>query len=118
MFNRTVALRQRMSYIGGDRQTRETKNVRQGNGKARRMSRTIKLSYEISMALTSALPRCGECYFWMKSRDCPRERNINGMSRGPSCDDSTCDKFKAKDADTEARIAERWKPAAEYLKSL
>lgn len=30
MFNRTVALRQRMSYIGGDRQTRETKNVRQG----------------------------------------------------------------------------------------
>jgi len=82
------------------------------------MSRTIKLSYEISMALTSALPRCGECYFWMKSRDCPRERNINGMSRGPSCDDSTCDRFKAKDADTEARIAERWKPAAEYLKSL
>lgn len=82
------------------------------------MTRTVQLSYELSMALKSALPRCGECYWWMKSRDCPREHNVKGMSRGPSCNDATCDKFKAKDAATAAAVAERWKPAADYLKTL
>ena len=81
------------------------------------MSDARKLSYEISMALVSALPRCGECHWWMKSRDCPREHNVNGISRGPSCDDATCDKFRPKDAATAAAIAERWKPADEYLDS-
>lgn len=82
------------------------------------MSRTVTLSYEMSIALASALPRCGECYWWMKSSDCPREHNVKGMSRGPSCKDPTCDKFKAKDAETAARVAERWKPAEAFLKTL
>ena len=38
--------------------------------------------------------RCGSCYFWMKSRDCPRERNVDGMSRGPSVGSMKCDKFQ------------------------
>ena len=82
------------------------------------MTRTVQLSYEMSMALASALPRCGECYWWMKSHDCPREHNVKGMSRGPSCNDATCNKFKAKDEATAAAVAERWKPAADYLKTL
>ncbi len=40
--------------------------------------------------------RCGDCDNWMKSRQCPREHNVKGMSRGPSCNDYTCDKFVAK----------------------
>ena len=38
--------------------------------------------------------RCGDCYFWMKSRECPREHNVNGMSRGPSCEGLACSKMQ------------------------
>lgn len=31
--------------------------------------------------------RCGDCDKWMKSRECPRERNVNGWNHGPSCND-------------------------------
>lgn len=41
-------------------------------------------------------PRCGSCQHWMKSRECPRERNVNGYSRGPSCDALPCSKFDLK----------------------
>lgn len=41
-----------------------------------------------------AAPSCGGCYWWMKSRDCPREHNVNGMTRGPSADALPCAKFK------------------------
>ena len=50
----------------------------------------------LTKALTANLPRCGDCDKWMKSRECPRERNVKGMSRGPSCHDFTCDQFAAK----------------------
>lgn len=40
--------------------------------------------------------RCGDCHKWMKSRECPRERNVNGMSRGPSGGDMPCDKFQPR----------------------
>lgn len=42
--------------------------------------------------------RCGECDKWMKSRECPRERNVNGWYRGPSCDDAPCNQFTPKPA--------------------
>jgi hypothetical protein len=38
--------------------------------------------------------RCGDCDYWMKSRDCPREHNVNGYTRGPSCEGIPCPKFK------------------------
>lgn len=76
-----------------------------------------EIRWAIADALSAALPRCGECKHWMKSRECPREHNVNGMSRGPSCGAAVCDKFVAKDEATAAMLAERWKPAAEYLKS-
>jgi hypothetical protein len=36
---------------------------------------------------------CGDCSHWMKSRDCPREHNVNGYSRGPSMGERKCPKF-------------------------
>ena len=47
---------------------------------------------EINVDL-SARPRCGECEHWMKSRECPREHNVGGFSRGPSMADPTCPQF-------------------------
>ena len=44
---------------------------------------------------------CGNCDSWMKSRVCPRERNINGLSRGPSCNHPKCEKFSRKRASEE-----------------
>ncbi len=37
--------------------------------------------------------RCGECYHWMHSGDCPREHNVNGYSRGPHMDECPCKQF-------------------------
>ena len=42
--------------------------------------------------------QCGSCDKWMKSSLCPRERNINGYSRGPSCADLKCDQFVMGDS--------------------
>lgn len=42
----------------------------------------------------NARPKCGNCYWWMKSRDCPRERNVNGRNRGPSMNEAPCGKFR------------------------
>lgn len=41
-----------------------------------------------------ATPHCGSCYFWMKSRECPRETNIGGRNRGPSMGAMPCQKFQ------------------------
>ncbi len=40
--------------------------------------------------------RCGDCDHWMKSRECPREANANGMSRGPSMNAPKCGEYVAK----------------------
>jgi len=37
--------------------------------------------------------RCGDCRKWMKSRECPRERNVNGRNQGPSGEAPTCNQF-------------------------
>lgn len=36
---------------------------------------------------------CGDCDKWMKSRECPRERNVNGQTRGPSWGAPICGQF-------------------------
>ena len=44
-----------------------------------------RLTREAHVAVRkSKEPTCGKCYWHMKSKDCPQERNIRGMSRGPS----------------------------------
>lgn len=46
-----------------------------------------------------ALPKCGNCDHWMKSSQCPQERNVNGRRSGPSMNGFACAKF------TESRSA-------------
>lgn len=36
---------------------------------------------------------CGDCDLWMKSSQCPKERNVNGRNQGPSCNTAKCVKF-------------------------
>jgi hypothetical protein len=50
---------------------------------------------ELARLRAAARPTCGGCQHWMKSRECPREHNVNGMSRGPSMSGTPCDKFMA-----------------------
>jgi len=50
-----------------------------------------------------ACKRCGACAHWMKSRDCPREKNVNGQTRGPSSRDIPCGKFEESASATKHR---------------
>ena len=38
--------------------------------------------------------RCGNCTKWMKSRICPKEKNVNGYSKGPSSEAAACSEFE------------------------
>lgn len=40
-----------------------------------------------------SLPKCGNCNKWMKSSQCPREHNVNGMTRGPSSEEIACKQY-------------------------
>jgi hypothetical protein len=57
------------------------------------LSNIARLRDKVAIATRAHDKRCGNCIHWMKSRSCPRENNIDGMSRGPSCDDPVCSKF-------------------------
>jgi hypothetical protein len=50
---------------------------------------------------------CGDCSRWMKSRECPRERNVNGWNRGPSCEDLPCGIFSESASSTKLRDERR-----------
>lgn len=52
------------------------------------------LKRERARIQNDARPKCGNCHFWMKSRECPAEKNVNGQSRGPSCEGIACQKFQ------------------------
>lgn len=54
-----------------------------------RMDRMRKLSADIRVIGT----RCGDCDNWMKSSQCPQERNENGRQRGPSMNGLKCIQF-------------------------
>lgn len=58
-------------------------------------SNLAHLKSERSRIQSRAKPRCGNCDHWMKSRECPAEKNVNGMSRGPSCEGVACTQFKS-----------------------
>lgn len=57
------------------------------------LSRISQKADEARRLRRAAERRCGGCVDWMKSRECPREKNVNGWSRGPSCNDNPCSKF-------------------------
>lgn len=56
-------------------------------------ARKQKRQEELQVLRNFARHECGSCDKWMKSRECPRERNVKGMSRGPSCKDYICSAF-------------------------
>lgn len=57
-------------------------------------SNLVHLKNERSRIQARARPRCGNCDHWMKSRECPAEKNVKGMGRGPSCEGIACTQFK------------------------
>lgn len=48
---------------------------------------------QLREAIFMAGRACGDCSKWMKSRECPKERNVNGQTRGPSCKAPICADF-------------------------
>lgn len=46
---------------------------------------------------------CGCCDKWMKSRECPRERNVNGRNHGPSMKGRVCSQYVEKPSSTARR---------------
>lgn len=48
---------------------------------------------ELNEKIRKVGTRCGDCDKWMKSRICPKEHNVNGYTRGPSCDGFICTQF-------------------------
>lgn len=58
-----------------------------------RMSLLAQLRDLVALAAAATRPKCGDCQHWMKSRICPKEHNVNGHSRGPSCGDTPCEKY-------------------------
>lgn len=51
---------------------------------------------ELKYAIRQCGTRCGDCDKWMKSSECPREKNVNGMTRGPSINAPICNQFVIK----------------------
>ena len=45
---------------------------------------------------------CGDCHKWNKSRECPKEHNVKGHSRGPSWGEPICGAY-AERPDVTAR---------------
>lgn len=48
---------------------------------------------KLKVSIASIGKRCGDCDKWMKSRQCPMERNVNGRSQGPSSEGRICRQF-------------------------
>ena len=48
--------------------------------------------------------KCGDCYYWMKKSDCPREKGF--QKGGPSCNSPACSKFKLDEFRGEIRKKE------------
>lgn len=53
-----------------------------------------------------AFVRCGSCQAWM-TRGCPKERNVNGYSRGPSMNEFPCGQYTEKPHYAELRDQRR-----------
>jgi hypothetical protein len=63
-----------------------------------RASAALQLRDKIDEARDTGRKQCGNCERWMKSSQCPRERNVNGYSRGPSMSEPACSKFEITDS--------------------
>jgi hypothetical protein len=59
------------------------------------------------LAADIARSGCGDCKNWMKSRECPKEHNVNGYSRGPSRNAPICSLFVEEPRTAELRQKRR-----------
>jgi hypothetical protein len=57
--------------------------------------------------------QCGNCEYWMQSRNCPREENVNGQNRGPSASAWPCEKYAVKDYVVQLKV-KRLEEARKY----
>lgn len=60
------------------------------------LSRASQLADDIRKTQNALLKlgtRCGDCNKWMKSRECPAERNVNGRNHGPSSETFKCSQY-------------------------
>jgi hypothetical protein len=48
---------------------------------------------DLRAKLAKNAKECGDCDKWMKSRFCPREKNVNGRNVGPSMSSPICNEF-------------------------
>lgn len=69
-----------------------------------RISLLAQLRDKVWYANEAHRDRCGSCFFWMKSRLCPREKNVGGMSRGPHSGEQACPKFQITQGSIDNRI--------------
>jgi hypothetical protein len=60
---------------------------------ALRFGEAVQAAECLAELRSDAQPRCGECTHWMKSKECPREVNVNGWNRGPNVNGTPCDSF-------------------------
>lgn len=61
-----------------------------------RASLLVQLHDKIVEVRQTDRRECGNCYYWMMSRYCPREQNVDGYQVGPSMNTPACDKFNIK----------------------
>lgn len=64
---------------------------------AGRLSRATQLAHDIretQASMRKLATTCGDCDKWMKSSECPAEKNVNGRNHGPSCNAPKCSQFK------------------------
>jgi hypothetical protein len=60
---------------------------------------------ELSASIRELRTQCSSCSLWM-TRQCPRERNVNGRKTGPSMKAPICGEFRMR-PDKEALIEQR-----------
>lgn len=67
-------------------------------------ARITELRHEIRICGT----RCGDCYKWMHSNECPREKpgtgKHSGYSVGPHMDETICNQYVEKSSTAQRRI--------------
>jgi hypothetical protein len=64
---------------------------------AARLSKATQLAHDIretQAKIRKLSTTCGDCDNWMKSSECPAEKNVNGRNHGPSCNAPKCSQFK------------------------
>lgn len=63
---------------------------------AQRISNQAQLRDLVAIVNNFTRRECGHCEHWMKSKQCPKEVNVNGWNKGPSMSEPPCAKYEVK----------------------